>query len=85
VIHGLGSLDATETIIVLGALALSALYLALAYGAWTLKPWGWTLGVIAGAATIVYMTAVLVRGWRCFVCSTVRRTRVSSMDRWPHG
>ena len=62
-IHGLGSLDAVETIIVLGALAMSALYLAVAYGAWTLKPWGWRLGVGAGVATIVLTTAVLVRGW----------------------
>ena len=63
VIHGLGSLDGIETIIVLGAVVLAALYLALAYGAWTLKPWGWSLGVVAGVGSIVYMTAVLVRGW----------------------
>ena len=62
-IHGLASLDPTETIMVLGALAMSALYLAFAYGAWTLKSWGWTLGVVAGAASIVLTTAVLVRGW----------------------
>ena len=62
-IHGLDSLDAIETIIVLAALVLSGLYLAFAYGAWTLKSWGWTLGVVAGTASIVYMTAVLVRGW----------------------
>ena len=62
-IHGLGSLDAIETIMVLAALGMSALYLALAYGAWTLKAWGWTAGIVAGAATIVLTTAVLVRGW----------------------
>ena len=63
VIHGLRSLDAIEILIALVAIALSALYLAFAYGAWTLKPWGWTLGIVAGAASIVYMTALLVRGW----------------------
>lgn len=42
---------------------MSALYLALAYGAWTLKSLGWTLGVVAGVTTIVLTTAVLVRGW----------------------
>jgi hypothetical protein len=63
VIHGLDSLDATDAVIVLPGLALSALYLASAYAAWTLKPWGWTLGIVAGAATIVYTTAVLVGGW----------------------
>lgn len=62
-IHGLSSLDAIEGLIVAGALALGALCLAVAYGAWTLKPWAWTLGVVAGGATILYMTAVLVRGW----------------------
>lgn len=63
VIHGPGSLDAIEGLIVAGALALAALCLAVAYGAWTLKPWAWTLGVVAGGATTLYMTAVLVRGW----------------------
>lgn len=63
VIHGLDSLDATDATIVIPALALAALYLAFAYGAWTLKSWGWTLGVVIGAASIVYMAAVLVRGW----------------------
>ena len=62
-IHGLTSLDAIEGLIVVGALALAALCLAVAYGAWTLKPWAWTLGVVAGGATILYMAAVLVRGW----------------------
>ena len=63
VIHGLDSLDAVETLIVLGALGMAVLYAAFAYGAWTLKSWGWTLGTIAGVATIVLTTAVLLRGW----------------------
>ena len=63
VIHGLDSLDTSDAVIVLPALALSALYLASAYAAWTLKSWGWTLGVVAGVATIVYTAAVLVGGW----------------------
>ena len=62
-IHGLDSLDAIETTMVLAALAMAALYLVVAYGAWSLKPWAWTLGVIAGVATIVLTTAVLIRGW----------------------
>lgn len=37
VIHGAGSLDRIEMIMVLGALAMSSLYLSLAYGAWTLR------------------------------------------------
>ena len=63
VVHGLWSLDAIEVIIVAVALVMSALYLAFAYGAWTLKRWGWTLGIVAGAASVVYMTTLLIRGW----------------------
>ncbi len=63
VIHGLASLDATDAIIVIPALALSALYLTFAYGAWKLKSWGWTLGVLVGAASIVYITAILAWAW----------------------
>lgn len=63
VIHGLASLDATDALIVLPALALAAVWLAFAYGAWRLKPWGWRLGIVAGAGSIVYTTTVLVGGW----------------------
>jgi hypothetical protein len=38
-------------------LVLSVAYLAFAYGAWTLKPWGWTLGI--GLAAISAVVAVL--------------------------
>lgn len=62
-IHGLDSLGASDAIVVLPALGLAALYLAFAYGAWTLKSWGWTLGVVVGAASIVYITAILARDW----------------------
>jgi hypothetical protein len=40
----------------LGIAAYSALVLALAYGAWALKPWGWLVGLIVfavGAGTDV--------------------------------
>ena len=63
VIHGLASIDANDVIIVTPALALAALYLVLAYGAWTLKSWAWRLGIVAGVGSIVYTTAVLVGGW----------------------
>jgi hypothetical protein len=67
VIHGVDSLDVTDAVIVLPALGLAALYLAFAYGAWTLKPWGWTLGFVAGIGTIAYTTAVLVTSWGEFM------------------
>jgi hypothetical protein len=63
VIHGLGSLDATETLIVAGGLLMSAVYVALAVGAWSLKPWAWPLGVVAALLSIAYLSAVLARGW----------------------
>lgn len=62
-IHGLASLDPTDAVIVIPALVLAALYLAFAYGAWNLRPWGWTLGVVASGATIVYTTTILVAQW----------------------
>lgn len=44
-------------IVLIGA----ALYLAFAYGAWTLKPWGWALGVIGALWGIVSrLVAVLM-------------------------
>lgn len=36
------------------SLALAVAYLAFAYGAWTLQPWGWTLGVALAAAGILW-------------------------------
>ena len=62
-IHGLDSLDAVETVIVLDALGMAVLYLAFAFAAWNLKAWGWTMGLVAGIASIVLTTAVLIRGW----------------------
>lgn len=63
VVHGLASLDADDAIIVTPPVAVAVLYLALAYGARTLKSWAWTLGVFAAAATIVYVAAILVTQW----------------------
>jgi hypothetical protein len=63
VIHGLASLDAADALIVVPALALAAVWVAFAYGAWKLKSWGWRMGVVAGVGSIVYTTAVLVGGW----------------------
>lgn len=43
-------------------LVLSVLYLAFAYGAWTLQPWGWTLGVGIAVASIVITLIQLIQG-----------------------
>jgi uncharacterized RDD family membrane protein YckC len=63
VIHGVDSLDVTDAVIVLPALALAALYLTFAYAAWNLRPWGWTLGMIAAVGTIVYASVILITSW----------------------
>jgi len=47
----LGGLAFVFGIVTLG---FAVAYLAFAYGAWTLKPWGWALGVIMALANIVW-------------------------------
>lgn len=66
-IHGVDSLDGTDAAIVLPAVALAGLYLAFAYAAWNLKPWGWTIGVVAGIGTIAYTTVILLMSWGEFM------------------
>jgi hypothetical protein len=36
--------------------------LAFAYGAWTLKPWGWALGIIAAIANLLLIVVTAVIG-----------------------
>ena len=43
-------------------IVLSVLYLVFAYGAWTLQPWGWTLGVGLAAASVVITLIGLTQG-----------------------
>jgi hypothetical protein len=44
-------------------LGIAVADLAFAYGAWTLKPWGWALGVIIALASIVWQViGVLLSG-----------------------
>jgi hypothetical protein len=42
-----------ERLIALVLVAVGVLELALAYGAWTLRPWAWTLGVVLEIVVIV--------------------------------
>jgi hypothetical protein len=44
------------------SIVLSVLYLVFAYGAWTLQPWGWTLGVGLAAASVVLTLIGLTQG-----------------------
>jgi uncharacterized membrane protein HdeD (DUF308 family) len=43
-------------------LVVSVLYLAFAYGAWTLQSWGWTLGVGLSVVSIVITLLQLTQG-----------------------
>ncbi len=63
VIHGPDSLDAGDAVRVLPGLALAVLYLVFARGAWTLRPWAWTLGVVIAVATVAYPAAILFVEW----------------------
>ena len=49
---------------ILGILALvqGALALAFAYGAWTLKPWAWTLGIIAFGISLALNVLNIIDG-----------------------
>jgi hypothetical protein len=54
--YGYSGTAVSSTTAGLGIAAYTALVIALAYGAWTLKPWGWLVGLIVfagGAGTDV--------------------------------
>jgi hypothetical protein len=43
-------------------LALAALGLTFAIGAWQIKPWAWSLGVVLAAAAIIWSVILLIGG-----------------------
>jgi uncharacterized membrane protein (DUF2068 family) len=67
---GLGGLAAASTgflgglIAIFGIIALvqAVLSLAFAYGAWMLKPWGWTLGIVVEVIGIALSLLFIVDG-----------------------
>ena len=59
---GLTGLSGLFMIIGLVTLVLSIAYLVFAWGAWTLQPWAWTLGVALSAVSIVLTLLQLVQG-----------------------
>jgi hypothetical protein len=64
-----GGVVSSPAVVVLGlcALAYAALFIAFAYGAWTLKPWAWPLGVaVAIFGIVVAILQVLVGGSSIF-------------------
>ena len=59
-----GGVVASPAVMILGlcALAYAALLIAFAYGAWTLKPWAWALGVAVAIFGIVVAILQVVLG-----------------------
>ena len=56
---GVGGLFALLGIV---ALVLGIAYLAFAYGAWTLKPWGWILGVAIAVVGLALSLVYVLQG-----------------------
>ena len=54
----------------LAILAYAGLSLALAWAFWTLKPWGWPLGVVVAAAGIILAVVQLI-GANANIVSTI--------------
>lgn len=57
-----GALGGMAMIFGLGALVLAVLYLAFGFGAWTLKPWAWTLGVVSQGLGLLLSLVQIVMG-----------------------
>jgi uncharacterized membrane protein (DUF2068 family) len=51
-----------ELVLAVVTLGFGLLYVVLAYGLWTLKPWAWTLGVGLSAGSIVLTILNLTQG-----------------------
>jgi len=49
----------------------AVLYLAFGFGAWTLKPWAWLLGIIGAGLAIVTNLLSLITGNATFVAALI--------------
>ena len=59
---GAGPLAGFIAIFGIIAVVQSVLLLAFAYGAWTLKPWAWTLGVVAEVIGLILSVLFIING-----------------------
>jgi uncharacterized membrane protein (DUF2068 family) len=55
----------------LAILAYAGLSLALAWAFWTMKPWGWPLGVVVAAAGIILAILELIGGSSGFISAII--------------
>jgi len=53
------------------ALVIGVAELAFAYGAWTLKPWGWQLGIVASAAYVAVLIVEVVLGYAAVTSAVI--------------
>ena len=61
-VSGSGLLASYGAIFGIIAIVQGALALAFAYGAWTLKPWAWTLGIVAFGLSLALSVLNVVGG-----------------------
>lgn len=59
---GGGALGGLVAIFGIVAIVQAVMALAFAYGAWTLKPWGWTLGIAAEVIGIILAVLFIIDG-----------------------
>ena len=59
---GSGALGGLVGVLGIVALAQGALALAFAYGAWMLKPWAWTLGIVAFGLSLALSVLNIIGG-----------------------
>ena len=59
----LGGMLAVYSIV---SLAFAVAYLAFGFGAWTLRPWAWMLGMVLAGLSVVFQLVALVAGWTTF-------------------
>lgn len=59
---GGGVFGGLAMVVGLAIIAQAVLSLAFAYGAWNLKPWGWTLGIVAAGIGLVLSAFSVVSG-----------------------
>lgn len=59
---GSGALGGLVSLLGIVAIVQGVLALAFAYGAWTLKPWAWMLGIVAFGLSLVLAVLGIING-----------------------
>jgi hypothetical protein len=59
---GTGMFGGMASLIGIGLIGLGVIDLAFAYGAWTLQPWGWVLGVASQIVSLAISAIYVISG-----------------------